>query len=262
MFCEPSMRIPVTREPLEGIEPLTSSLPRKCSTTELQRLFWVIEVSGSYKSIHSVTDLVDLFDFFDSPVSGRRGSNPRPTAWKAVALPTELLPQINLQFAISNLQSKELWFANCLLPGFVGKDGFEPPNSEEGRFTVCCRWPLGYLPKERKFQIIKSQIPTNYQTLAFGILAFAIFPEPLVGIEPTTYWLQISCSTSWAKVAIFSFYSLPTLTCSTNDLRDCKRRDALPAELKWQWLLWFSPTLSFQPTTFPTANVGMLYQLS
>ena len=24
--------------------------------------------------------------------SGRRGSNPRPTAWKAVALPTELLP--------------------------------------------------------------------------------------------------------------------------------------------------------------------------
>jgi hypothetical protein len=30
--------------------------------------------------------------------------------------------------------------------GFVGKDGFEPPNSEEDRFTVCCRWPLGYLP--------------------------------------------------------------------------------------------------------------------
>ena len=27
--------------------------------------------------------------------------------------------------------------------------------------------------------------------------------EPLVGIEPTTYWLQISCSTSWAKVAFY-----------------------------------------------------------
>ena len=24
--------------------------------------------------------------------------------------------------------------------------GFEPPNSEEDRFTVCCRWPLDYLP--------------------------------------------------------------------------------------------------------------------
>ena len=29
---------------------------------------------------------------------------------------------------------------------FVGEDGFEPPNSEEDRFTVCCRWPLGYSP--------------------------------------------------------------------------------------------------------------------
>ena len=29
-------------------------------------------------------------------MSGRRGSNPRPTAWKAVALPTELLPLVLL----------------------------------------------------------------------------------------------------------------------------------------------------------------------
>lgn len=35
--------------------------------------------------------------------SGRRGSNPRPSAWKADALSTELLPQR------------------------VGSDGFEPP---------------------------------------------------------------------------------------------------------------------------------------
>ena len=27
-------------------------------------------------------------------VSGRRGSNPRPAAWKAAALPTELLPHV------------------------------------------------------------------------------------------------------------------------------------------------------------------------
>jgi hypothetical protein len=31
--------------------------------------------------------------------------------------------------------------------GIVGKDGFEPPNSGENRFTVCCRWPLDYLPE-------------------------------------------------------------------------------------------------------------------
>ena len=30
-------------------------------------------------------------------MSGRRGSNPRPTAWKAVALPTELLPLLSAE---------------------------------------------------------------------------------------------------------------------------------------------------------------------
>ena len=50
---------------MTGIEPVTSSLPRKCSTSELHR-----------------------------HLSGRRDSNPRPTAWKAVALPTELRPLI------------------------------------------------------------------------------------------------------------------------------------------------------------------------
>ena len=41
------------------------------------------------------------------------------------------------------------YFHTSILPacgGIVGKDGFEPPNSEENRFTVCCRWPLDYLP--------------------------------------------------------------------------------------------------------------------
>ena len=49
-----------------GLEPATSSLPRKCSTPELQQ---------------------------QKKLSGRRDSNPRPSAWKANALSTELLPQ-------------------------------------------------------------------------------------------------------------------------------------------------------------------------
>ena len=52
-------------EPEGGIEPPTPSLPRKCSTPEL---------------------------LWHHKVSGRRNSNPRPSAWKADALPTELLP--------------------------------------------------------------------------------------------------------------------------------------------------------------------------
>ena len=42
-------------------------------------------------------------------VSGKRGSNPPPTAWKAVALPNELLPQ----------RFKKR----------VGEEGFEPPKA-------------------------------------------------------------------------------------------------------------------------------------
>ena len=66
--------------PLKGVYELlprvelgTSSLPRMRSTTELkqQRLSFVLSLS----------------------VSGRRGSNPRPPAWKASALSTELLSQ-------------------------------------------------------------------------------------------------------------------------------------------------------------------------
>ena len=29
--------------------------------------------------------------------------------------------------------------------------------------------------------------------------------EPPIGIEPMTYWLQVSCSTSWAKEAYIYF---------------------------------------------------------
>ena len=54
---------------MTGLEPVTPSLPRKYSTTELHRLIFGIAQSG------------------------RRVSNPQPTAWKAVALPIELLPQ-------------------------------------------------------------------------------------------------------------------------------------------------------------------------
>jgi hypothetical protein len=63
----PESRI-VLMEPSARVELATPSLPRTCSTPELRGLaaiFW----------------------------SGRRGSNPRPTAWKAVTLPTELLPR-------------------------------------------------------------------------------------------------------------------------------------------------------------------------
>jgi hypothetical protein len=66
------------REPLVRIELTTSSLPRKCSTTELQRLFHCRRRQSS-------------------KWSGRPGSNRPPEAWKATALPNELLPLVIIQ---------------------------------------------------------------------------------------------------------------------------------------------------------------------
>ena len=68
-FCSHAGPLPASVELLTRIELVTSSLPRKCSTTELQQ-------QVSFRTL-----------------SGRRGSNPRPPAWKASALSTELLPR-------------------------------------------------------------------------------------------------------------------------------------------------------------------------
>ena len=46
------------------------------------------------------------------------------------------------------------------------------------RFTVCCHWPLGNLPE----YLVKKM-------------------ELAIGIEPTTCWLQVSCSANWAMPA-------------------------------------------------------------
>ena len=67
-----------------GIEPPTSSLPRKCSTTELQR-----RLSGDEEASQYFIYPAGYFCFF---MSGRPGSNRPPIAWKAIALPNELLP--------------------------------------------------------------------------------------------------------------------------------------------------------------------------
>ncbi len=72
-------------EPMTGLEPVTSSLPRTRSTTELHRLVPAFSGTGAPAG--------DRFARRRHPGrprgywSGRRGSNPRPTAWKAVTLP-------------------------------------------------------------------------------------------------------------------------------------------------------------------------------
>ncbi len=116
------------RELLPRVELGTSSLPRMRSTTELKQ--------------HK---------------SGKRDSNPRPPAWKASALSTELFPRDFLagksraSFGFAKLRMQAF---TCLAQNFrkksprdcVGADGFEPPKSKDSRFTVCPIWPLWNTP--------------------------------------------------------------------------------------------------------------------
>ncbi len=65
-------------------------------------------------------------------MSGRRGSNPPPSAWKADALPNELLPLFKL-FARAN---------QCIMWGEKDSN----LRSFRNGFTVRPIWPLWYLP--------------------------------------------------------------------------------------------------------------------
>ena len=126
-------------------------------------------------------------------LSGRPGSNRPPIAWKAIALPNELLPQS--------------WFENLEMCWFE-------------IFTFRFLTQRSYFMKTINLQISKlthlqivswagedsnlwSRKTADLQSAPFGRSGICPYIEPLVGIEPTTYWLQISCSTSWAKVASF-----------------------------------------------------------
>ncbi len=94
-------------------------------------------------------------------MSGRRGSNPPPIAWKAIALPNELLP----------LMAQKLSF----LLIFVGTDGFEPPKAYASRFTVCPIWPLWYIPFSLFFQLIVS--PKEFAKVDVFFISAKRFPK-------------------------------------------------------------------------------------
>src|SRR6185436_18979237 len=117
-------------EPTTGIEPVTPSLPRTCSTTEPR---------GRNRTHRGGASLpfpggVGLYGAIPGIWSGKRDSNPRPSAWKADALATELLP---LTFVSRKLSARRRsrWLMHAAR--VVGRGGFEPPKHYGGRFTVC-----------------------------------------------------------------------------------------------------------------------------
>ena len=80
--------------------------------------------------------------------SGRPGSNRRHSAWKADALPTELLPHFFLDFHPKIPIFQKTFYPDCSdEQSLVGGAGFEPAKVKTNRFTVCPRWPLEYPPR-------------------------------------------------------------------------------------------------------------------
>jgi hypothetical protein len=122
------------------IELMTPSLPRKCSTPELRRLVsWQcaksnLQLAKAYNK--SPTANCQLLSA-NCAKSGRPGSNRPPEAWKATALPNELLPLINMQMGkCANMQIKRTTNRICTSAYwhickfcFVGRVGFEPTYS-------------------------------------------------------------------------------------------------------------------------------------
>lgn len=178
-------------EPTTGIEPVTSSLPRKCSTTELQRLLkslsqWII---GHWSRFyHWLTDLMTN----DNP---ERKTRFEPATYSLEGCRSTNWATSASQFAICNKQfaSKELKCQLCFDNWRRGQGWIRTTELVRGQIyslLPLATWLLAlHLISVLWFWFSKIENPNLKST------------EPLVGIEPTTYWLQISCSTSWATLA-------------------------------------------------------------
>lgn len=149
------------------IELVTSSLPRKRSTPELHRLLLAGLTPDSIKNQIKTQKSCLLFAD-ETPVnnniltklqgwklSGRPGSNWRHSAWKADALPTELLPllkrntMISQAFNFKKSQSQYGYSSDCRhlrVKKVCGESRIRTCEDVVSRFTVCPRWPLEYLP--------------------------------------------------------------------------------------------------------------------
>ena len=121
--------------------------------------------------------------------SGRRGSNPRPSAWKANALSTELLPH-SCQSCHSDRGQR--WIRTT---EGVSQQIYSLPHLATLVFALKQVEDVelrnsSHLSSPYYFQL-KFQI--SHRTLNFPFSTFHFF-EPLVGFEPTTPRLQITCS--------------------------------------------------------------------
>ena len=145
-----------------GFEPRTTWLKVKCSTN------WA-----------------NIPYFFECPVPE---SNQWHEDFQSSALPTEL-PRQNCGDRIwtydlrvmspTSFQTAPSRDNNYSLQKENGQRWIRTTEAICSRFTVCPLWPLGNPP----------------------IMIWNSHHKPMIGLEPITCWLQISCSANWATSA-------------------------------------------------------------
>ena len=112
---------------------------------------------------------------YNSRKSGRRDSNPRPSAWKANALSTELLPQL-----FSSPSNKKLWAVKD--SNLRSRKTAELQSAPVGHFGNCPFFLCGN--KGRFFNL-------NYQTMFAIFIAVIAASSPLFPCIPPA--LSLAC---------------------------------------------------------------------
>ena len=198
-----------------GFEPPTTWLKVKCSTNwasiPCPFCFLVFSYSYSFLSCLSLLSLLSLHTKCPVPES-----NQRHTDFQSVALPTELTG--HNAFALSC--GDRIWTCDLrvmspasfqtappraiLLKKILtyysknnGQRWIRTTEASCSRFTVCPLWPLGNLPIFR--------------------VTIHFYSKPMIGLEPITCWLQISCSANWATSASDTSASNGTYRARTCD---------------------------------------------
>ncbi len=131
--------------------------------------------------------------------SGRRGSNSRPSAWKADALSTELLPQ-ELVWAKMDSNHRRYKPADLQSAPF-GHSGILPFLFLLGDSCVRLHIVGRSLPGGNS---LPPRLPSllSHQNKLKTLVPFKERFEPMEGIEPTTPRLQITCSGQLSYIGI------------------------------------------------------------
>ena len=158
----PSSNFCIKKELQTGFEPVTSSLPRMRSTSWATAAFY-FEASACLLPGSAIS------------LSGRRGPNPPPIAWKAIALPNELLPLL------------------CRVWGRVDSNHWTPKRTDLQSVAIATMRLPHFFPMFSVF--------------------FRELIEPMKGLEPPTGWLQISYSTNWVTSAFSALSNNSLFPC-------------------------------------------------